>query len=100
VEGGLAQGPAPGDYAATATGAAGPPAPTGAPALPSTGGAQATATGTAGTGPGGTVTVDTAGMGPVDTALAGTAWTREDVELVLQAVSTVILLWWAVSEAQ
>jgi len=97
VQGGLAQGPAPGDY--VATGATGPPAPTGAPALPSTDAAQAPPTGTAGAGPGASVTVDTAGMGPVETALAGTAWSKEDVELVLQTVSTLILLYWVVMES-
>jgi hypothetical protein len=56
----------------------------------------------AGQGPGVTADVDTAPlgqMGPIDRLLAGTSWTREDVELALQAVSTILLLYWAWVEA-
>lgn len=79
MQGGLAQG-SPGQF--TATGTAGPP------------GAGTTVD------HGTTVSVDTSGMGPVETALAGTAWTREDVELLLNVLSTLILLGWAVQEAR
>jgi len=37
-------------------------------------------------------------MGPIDRLLAGSEWTREDVELLLQFVSTAILIYWVATE--
>ncbi|TKX79548.1 hypothetical protein EXE53_15400 [Halorubrum sp. SD626R] len=69
---------------------------TGSPAIgaaPST--MQATASGAGATG----ATVSTMdAAGGVDRLLAGTAWSRADVELVLQTISTLLLLYWAVTE--
>ncbi|MUW13920.1 hypothetical protein GJ633_04030 [Halorubrum sp. CBA1125] len=36
--------------------------------------------------------------GGIDRLLAGTSWTRADVELALQTASTLLLLYWAVTE--
>lgn len=96
VQGGLVTDQT-GQYHAMGAGSgSGPPNPTGVPQLPqSDGNAPA-----AGVGPGVSVTVDTSQMGPVDTLLAGTSWNREDVELVLQTISTLLLLFWAVTEVR
>ncbi|UXF51038.1 MAG: hypothetical protein HQRvContig05_33 [Haloquadratum phage sp.] len=99
MEGGLVD-PAAGVSATTVGGAGGPPSATGAPAVPSQSQAQTTQSGGAGQKPGVTTTVNVNETGPVDRALAGTAWTREDVELVLQTISTLLLLYWAVTEVQ
>ncbi len=37
---------------------------------------------------------------PVDTVLDGTDWTREDVQLVLDAASLIVLLFWAYTEVR
>jgi hypothetical protein len=77
------------------------PAPTGVPALPNGQQPYAPApTQQAGQGPGVTSSVDIGGMGPIDRLLAGSDWNREDVELVLQTISTLLLLYWAVTEVQ
>ena len=82
-----------GRYRTTTVGDMGPPAATGAPAVPGTT--------TAGEGPGVETSAsvsDLEGMGPIDRLLAGSEWTREDVELLLQFVSTAILIYWVATE--
>lgn len=82
-----------GGYRTTTVGDMGPPAVTGSPAVP-----DAT---TAGQGPGvetSTSVSDLEGMGPIDRLLAGSEWTRDDVELLLQFVSTAILIYWVATE--
>jgi hypothetical protein len=98
MEGGLAN-PAAGVSVTTAGGTDGRPSVTGSPPLPEQS-QQHTQSGGAGQGPGVATTVNVNETGPVDRALAGTAWTREDVELVLQTISTLLLLYWAVTEVQ
>jgi hypothetical protein len=41
-----------------------------------------------------TTSADVSDMNGIDRLLAGTNWEREDVNLALQAVSTLILLYW------
>jgi len=82
-----------GRYRTTTVGDMGPPAATGAPTVPGTT--------TAGEGPGVETSAsvsDLEGMGPIDRLLAGSEWTREDVELLLQFVSTAILIYWVATE--
>lgn len=43
---------------------------------------------------------EVAAMGPADRLLAGSTWTRDDLALALQAVSTLLLLYWAVTEVR
>lgn len=93
--------PAAGVSATTVGGAGGPPSATGSPPVPSQSQqAQTAQSGGAGQGAGVSTTIDVNAMGPVDRALAGSDWTREDVELVLQTISTLLLLYWAVTEVQ
>lgn len=95
MQGGLVQsGQSSGRYHTMATGT-GPPDATGVPELPQSDGTAPAA----GAGRGVTVSVDTSQMGPVDTLLTGTSWTRQDVDLVLQGLSTAILVYWALTEA-
>jgi len=96
MEGGLANPDA--EVSTTTAGSAGPPAATGAPAVPSQ--SAPTTSNSAGQGPGVTTAVAVGEMGPVDRLLVNTTWTREDVELVLQTISTLLLLYWAVTEGQ
>lgn len=98
MEGGLVY-PAADVSATTVGGAGGPPSATGSPPVPSQSQQQAQSGG-AGQGPSVSTTIDVNAMGPVDRALAGTTWTREDVEIVLQTISTLLLLYWAVTEVQ
>lgn len=97
MEGGLVD-PAAGEASVTTAGETGPPAATGAPSVPST--STTTSSGGAGQGPGVETVTSVGEMGPVDRLLVNTTWSREDVELVLQAISTLLLLYWAVTEVQ
>jgi len=96
VQGGLVTETSGGQYHAMGAMATGPPDATGSPALPAASSGQPAA----GAGPGVTVSTTTSEMGPVDTVLMGTSWNREDVELVLQTISTLLLLYWAVTEVR
>lgn len=105
MQGGLVN-PAADVSATTVGGTGGPPPATGSPQLPGQSQhsqfqyAPEQPTNGAGQGPGVTSTVDVAEMGPVDRLLAGSDWNREDVELALQTISTLLLLYWAVTEVQ
>ena len=97
MKGGLVD-PADG-VSATAVGTTGgPPSATGSPPVPEQ--SAQTQSGGAGQGPGVSTAVGVGEMGPVDRLLVNTTWTRDDVELVLQAISTLLLLYWAVTEVQ
>ena len=98
MDGGLVD-PTAGVSATTVGGAGGPPSATGAPPVPSQSQQQAQSGG-AGQEPGVATTIDVNEMGPVERFLAGSDWNREDVELGLQAISTLLLLYWAVTEVQ
>jgi len=67
---------------------------TGNPAIAATAMGQPGTTQAAGSTAATTATV----TGGTDRLLAGTAFTRADVELVLQTVSTLLLLYWIVTE--
>jgi len=97
MEGGLVD-PAAGEASVTTAGEAGPPSATGAPSVPSA--STTTSSGGSGGGPGVATTVAVGELGPVDRLLVNTTWSREDVELVLQATSTLLLLYWAITEVQ
>lgn len=51
-------------------------------------------------GPGVTATVTTEPMSatPIDTLLAGTGYSRADVDFMLSTVTALILVWWFVSD--
>lgn len=65
-----------------------------------TGGSAPAATGApaVGEGPGVTVTSDVGEMNAVERLLAGTAYTRDDLDLALNVVSTLVLLYWVSTE--
>ncbi|WP_144901361.1 hypothetical protein [Halobellus captivus] len=99
MQGGLV---APTEDAQVTTTAAGgaPPSATGSPALPDTAQTQSQPPGV---GPGVAASVATADLGEMvlwDRLLAGTSWSRRDIELGLQVVSTAILLFWVINEVQ
>lgn len=106
MQGGLVN-PA-GDVSVTTVGETGGrmPSVTGAPTLPSSQSEQAQTyeqpqvQASPGDGPGVTTSTTIAELGPVDRLLAGTEWSRADVELALQTLSTLILLYWAITEVQ
>lgn len=98
MKGGLVSTSAAADAQGSTAGATGPPVVTGSPSLPTQSQYGQPQPQTQGQGV--ATTVDVGEMGPVDRLLAGTAWTREDVELVLQTISTLLLLYWAVTEVQ
>ena len=95
IQGGLVN-PAADVSAATVGEAGGRPSATGSPAVAGQAPNQMVAMGASGSSV--ETTTTTTEPGGVDRLLAGTAWTRGDVELVLQKLSTLLLLYWAVTE--
>jgi len=81
----------------TMGGRAAMPDATGVPALPGESAQQATVRGR---GPGVSVTTTTGDMGPFERLVTGTSWTTEDLQLALQLLSTLILLYWAMTEVR
>jgi hypothetical protein len=47
-----------------------------------------------------TTSVDVGEMNGLDRLLAGTSWTKDDVDLALNAVATAVLLYWAIVEVR
>ena len=98
IQGGLVVDPAADVSAATVGATGGRPSATGSPPVTEEAPNQMVAMG----GQTATTTAATATTatetGGVDRLLAGTVWTRDDVELVLQTLSTLLLLYWAVTE--
>mgnify|MGYP006279358289 CR=1 FL=1 len=96
MQGGLVTESGQGQASVTVTGQ---PAPTGSPAVPQPT-VQTTSQPVCGSGPGVTSTVDVGELGPFERLLAGSSWDRQDVNLALQTVSTLILLYWVYVEVQ
>jgi hypothetical protein len=71
-------------------------APTGRPHT--TGGQQVAGTST--TASTGDMTATVGDMNAINRLLAGTAWSREDVSLGLQMVTTAVLLYWIMTEVR
>jgi hypothetical protein len=47
-----------------------------------------------------TTSVNVSDMNPLDRLLAGTSWTKDDVDLAMNVLATLILLYWAITEVR